>query len=260
MKLAFTELFRYRDLLLLWILRDIRVRYQQSLLGAIWAILQPLTMTIVFTLVFSRLLRVDTRGIPYPVFAYSALVPWTFFSTGIAFGIPSLVTNMNLVTKIYFPREILPFATVGAVFVDFVIAFLIFLGMMLVYRIPLHLQALWVFPLLLIQITLMLGITLLGSAIIVFFRDMRFVIPLMTQVWMYATPIIYPIELVPEKFRTIYYLNPMVGLIDGYRNVLVHGDPPNISAVSTSAVVAIILFIIGYLFFKRTEPLFADMI
>ena len=260
MSAAITELVRYRDLLLLWTLREVRVRYQQSVLGAAWAVLQPLTMMLVFTIVFSRLIRVDTDGIPYPIFVYSALVPWTYFTTAIAQGIPSLVNNMNLVTKIYFPREILPFASVGASMLDYLIAFSIFLGMMVFYSVPVRPMMLLVIPLLLLQILLMLGVTLIGGAVIVFFRDMRFVVPLMTQVWMYATPIIYPVSLVPEWFRPYYYLNPMAGIIDGYRRVLLLGELPDAQGVAISAVVSLLLLVSGYLLFKRLEPLFADLI
>jgi lipopolysaccharide transport system permease protein len=220
-------LYHYRDLLWLWTAREIRVRYKQSMLGVAWAIVQPLTLTIVFTLVFSQLVRVDTGGVPYPIFAYAALVPWTFFATSLSFGIPSLVNNLNLVTKIYFPREVLPLASVCAALLDYAIASLIFGGMLVVYRIWPGAHLLWVVPLLLVQAILTIGITLLGSAVIVFFRDVRFVVPLLTQLWMYATPIIYPVDLVPERLRPYYFVNPMAGIIDGYRRVLVMGQPPN---------------------------------
>jgi lipopolysaccharide transport system permease protein len=250
----------YRDLLWLWAAREVRVRYKQSLLGIAWAILQPLALTVIFTLIFSRLARVDTQGVPYPIFAYTALVPWTFFSTSLSFGTISLVTNMNLVTKIYFPREVLPLASIGAALVDFLAAAVVFLGMLLFFDVQLDLHALWVIPLLVIQIILTIGVTLLGSATIVFFRDMRFVVPLITQVWMYATPIIYPTELIPEPLRLYYFLNPMVGIIDGYRRALLMGQGPQTTALLCSAVISCILLVLGYAFFKRVEPLFADVI
>lgn len=253
-------LYRYRDLLWLWTAREVRVRYQQSLLGMAWAVIQPLSLTLIFTLVFSRIVRIETGGIPYPVFAYAALVPWTFFATALGFGIPSLVNNMNLVNKIYFPREILPLASIGAAAVDFAIAFLIFLGMMLAYQLPLRPQIWWIIPLLLLQMVLMLGVTLIGSAVIVFFRDVRFVVPLLTQVWMYATPVIYPMDLVPPELRPYYVLNPMVGIVDGYRRVLLMGEAPVTAEILTSALLAGIVFLGGYLLFKRAEPLFADVI
>jgi lipopolysaccharide transport system permease protein len=255
------NLYQYRDLLWLWTMREVKVRYKQSLLGVAWAVLQPLALTVVFTLVFSRLVRVDTAGVPYPVFAYTALVPWTLLATSLSFGIPSLVNNLNLVTKIYFPREILPLASIGAALLDFAVAALIFVGMLLVYRVGPSLYVLWVIPLLVIQIVLMAGVVLLGSAVIVFFRDMRFVVPLVTQVWMYATPIIYPSELVPERLQPFYFaLNPMAGIIDGYRRILVMAQAPRVPFVGMAALISVLMLLVGYAVFKRTEPLFADLI
>lgn len=249
-----------RDLLWLWVVREVRIRYKQSLLGVTWAILQPLALTIVFTFAFSWLIRVDTGNVPYPIFAYAALVPWTFFTTSLSFGIPSLVNNMNLVTKIYFPREVLPLASIGAAFIDFLAASVVFVGMMVIYGVWADIHAFWVIPLLIIQIMLTIGITLIGASVIVFFRDMRFVVPLVIQVWMYATPIIYPVELIPEYLRPYYFLNPMVGIIDGYRRSLIIGEAPLMSALLLGTLVSLLLMLSGYVFFKRVEPLFADLI
>ena len=253
-------LIRYRDLLWLWAVREVRVRYKQSLLGVAWAVLQPLVLTVIFTMIFSRLVRIDTQGVPYPLFAYAALVPWTFFSTSLSFGIPSLVNNINLVTKIYFPREVLPLASIGAAFVDFAAAFIVFVGMLIFYGVRPSAYVLWVIPLLVIQLILTMGVTMLGSAIIVFLRDMRFVLPLVTQVWMYATPVIYPIDLVPENFRPYYFLNPMAGIIDAYRRILLMGEAPRMTALLFSALIAFLFLVLGYVFFKSVEPLFADLI
>jgi len=254
------NLYQYRDLLWLWIVREIKVRYKQSVLGIAWAVLQPLALTVVFTVVFSRLVHVDTGGVPYPVFSYAALVPWTLLATSLSFGIPSLVNNMNLVTKIYFPREILPLASIGAALLDLAVAAVIFVGMLLAYGVWPGVHALWVIPLLAIQLMLMTGVTLLGSALIVFFRDMRFVVPLVTQVWMYATPVIYPVELVPERLQPYYFLNPMAGIIDGYRRVLLTAQSPQLLYVGIAALVSALVLVAGYVIFKRTEPLFADLI
>lgn len=253
-------LIEYRDLLWLWTLREVQVRYKQSLLGVTWALLQPLVLTIVFTIVFSRLMRVDTGGIPYPVFSYVALVPWTFFATSLTFGIASLVNNMSLVTKIYFPREILPLASIGAAFVDFLVSAVILAGMMLLYGIPLGWVSLWVIPLLALQIVLTVAVVLLGSALLVFFRDVRFVVPLLTQVWMYGTPVIYPASVVPERFRSWYFINPMAGIIDGYRRVLLSGQAPQWDALALGTGVTFALLLVALLFFKRSEPVFADLI
>jgi lipopolysaccharide transport system permease protein len=254
------NLVEHRDLLWLWTFREVRVRYQQSLLGVGWAILQPLSLTLVFSFVFSHLVRIDTGGIPYPVFAFSALVPWTFFTTALSFGIPSLVANMNLVTKVYFPREILPLADIGAAAVDFLFGFFIFLGMMILYRLPISPAIGWLLPIVGVQLLLTAGVTLIGAAVTVFFRDVRFIVPLLLQIWMYATPVIYPIELIPPRFVPYYYVNPMVGIIDGYRRVLLQGESPLPEAFLTSAIVAIVVFILGYSAFKHAEPMFGDLI
>ncbi len=253
-------LYQYRDLLWLWTAREVRVRYKQSLLGVAWAVLQPLALTMVFTFVFSQLVRIDTGDIPYPIFAYAALVPWTFFATSLGFGVPSLVNNLNLVTKIYFPREVLPLASIGAAFVDFLVALLILVGLLFIYRVWPGIYALWLIPLLIIQIVLTLGVTLLGSAIIVFFRDVRFVIPLLLQVWMYASPIVYPVELIPKHLQPFYYLNPMAGIIDGYRRTLVMDEAPQMHALLLAALMSLLLLLLSYTLFKRAESFFADLI
>lgn len=254
------NLIQYRELLWVWTAREVKVRYQQSALGAAWAIVQPLAMTAVFTVVFSQLVRLDTGGIPYPLFAYAAMVPWTFISTSLSSAIPSLIGNLNLVTKIYFPREILPLAAIGAALLDFAVAALILAGMLVFYDFWPGINVLWVVPLLLLQIALVVGVTMLGSAVIVFFRDVRFVIPLLTQIWMYATPIIYPVDLVPERLRPYYFMNPMAGIIDGYRRVLVMGEAPQTPALLLATAGSMVLLVCGYLLFTRLEPLFADQI
>ena len=254
------KLYHYRDLFWLWTLREIQVRYKQSMLGVAWAVLQPLALTAIFTVVFSRLVQIDTGGIPYPIFSYVALVPWTFFTTSLNFGIASLVNNMNLVTKIYFPREILPLASVGAAFIDFLVSAVILVGMMLLYGVRPGWTGLWIVPLLMIQIMFTIAVVLFGAAFLVFFRDVRFVVPLLIQVWMYATPIIYPATSVPAQFRTLYFLNPMAGVIDGYRRVLLLGEWPMLDAIALEVIVTLVLLVAGYVFFKRSEPVFADLI
>jgi lipopolysaccharide transport system permease protein len=254
------ELFHYRELLWSWVVRNIKVRYKQSLLGAAWAILQPLSATVIMTVVFSRFIRVSTDGIPYPIFYYSALLPWTFLASSITFGTSCLVNNMSLVTKIYFPREILPISTVLAGFVDFLIAAVIFAGMIVFYRVPVGLSWVWVPVLLLIQILLTLGVVLLASALNVFYRDIRFVVPLGVQLWMYLTPIIYPLSLVPERFRALYMLNPMAGLIASYRCIILQSQRPNPTYLSTAAIISVVVFLLAYVYFKRAEAVFADII
>ena len=254
------ELYHYRELLWSWVVRNIKVRYKQSLLGVAWAILQPLSATVIMTVIFSRFIRVSTDGIPHPIFYYSALLPWTFSASSISFGTSCLVGNMGLVTKIYFPREILPISAVLASFVDFLIATVIFVGMMVFYRMPVGLSWVWVPALLLIQILLTLGVVLFASALNVFYRDIRFVVPLGMQLWMYLTPIIYPLSLVPERFRGLYLLNPMAGLIDSYRRIVLYAQWPDATYLLKAAAVSLILFLFAYVYFKRAEAVFADII
>ncbi|MGB3715258.1 MAG: ABC transporter permease [Candidatus Promineifilaceae bacterium] len=255
-----TNLFNYRDLLWMWTLREVRIRYKQSAIGGLWAILQPLSLMLIFTFVFSLIARVPSVEVPYPVFSYVALVPWTFLTTSLSFAVPSLVSNMNLVTKIYFPREILPIASVSAAFLDAMIASLLLFVMMVVYKISLSVTLIWVPLIVLIQVLLILGIAFLLSALNVFYRDIRFVIPLATQLWLYASPVIYPISLVPEQFLPIYMLNPMAGIIESYRRVILLGVNPVWSHLGISAAISAVLFVSGYAYFKRSENLFADLI
>jgi lipopolysaccharide transport system permease protein len=254
------EFWRYRELLWNLVLRDIRVRYKQSLLGAAWAIAQPLAMMIVFTIVFTRILKVESEGVPYPIFSYSALLPWTFFATALNFAVPSLVSNMNLVTKIYFPREIFPIAAVIACGFDFLVASTIFAGLMAYYHVPITVNLLYVPLIVLVQVLFTFGIVLLASALNVFYRDMKFVIALGVQIWMYATPIIYPVALIPERFRSLYMLNPMAGIIDAYRKTILHGQPPELFGLGIGAAVALVTFLLSYVYFKRSEMQFADVI
>jgi lipopolysaccharide transport system permease protein len=253
-------LFSYRYLLWMWTLREIKVRYKQSVLGGAWAVLQPLSLAIIFTVVFSLFARVPTDGVPYPIFSYTALVPWMFLATAISFAVPSLVNNMNLVTKAHFPREVLPIGVIAAALVDFCIASVIFVFMMIIFGMPFYWTLAWVPFLVFTQIILILGVTLLGSATNVFFRDIRFIIPLGIQVWLYASPVIYPVSLVPEQFRTLYMLNPMAGLIDSYRRVVLHGLHPVPQYLGMAFVISMVLSIGAFQVFKRVERQFADII
>lgn len=244
----------------LWILREIKIRYKQSVLGGAWAILQPLSLMLIFTLVFSFFVRIDTGGLPYPIFAYTALLPWTTFATAISFGVPSLVQNMNLITKINFPREILPIACVCAGLVDLALGFVVFAVLLAVYHIPPTLTWLWVPLIFLIQLVLTLGVTLFAAAVNVFYRDVRFIVPLALQLWLYATPVIYPLNAVPAWMRPWYALNPMAGIIDGYRRTLLLAQPPSAAYLVTALAVALVLVVLAYAYFKRVEWQFADLI
>ena len=260
MSQSLLELYRYRELLWVWTVREVKIRYKQSLLGAAWAILQPLSLTAIFTVVFSFFARVPTDGAPYPIFAYAALLPWTLLSSGISFAVPSLVGNMPLVTKIYFPKEILPLASIGAALLDFAVALIVFVGMMAVYGVSPTGALAWIPVLLLVQVALMIGVSLLAAGVNVFYRDVRFVVPLALQLWMYGSPVIYPLSTVPERFRFLYMLNPMAGIIDGYRQVVLKGESPLNANLLVAASVSLLLCLLGYLVFKRMEPEFADII
>jgi lipopolysaccharide transport system permease protein len=254
------ELYRYRELVWVWGLREIRVRYKQAFLGVAWAILQPLVMMTVFTLVFSRFAKVPTDGIPYPIFSYSALLPWSLLSTAITFGVPSLVTNFSLVVKTYFPREVLPLGAVGASLFDFLVASSIFVVLLVYYRIEVKSTILWLPIILLLQLVLISGLALAGSALLILYRDMRFIVPLGLQIWLYLTPVIYPVTVVPDQYRLLYMLNPMAGIITAYRQVILYGQPPTWSYLAISGVEALLIFLLGYLMFKKLEPSFADLI
>jgi lipopolysaccharide transport system permease protein len=254
------NLYAYRDLLWMWTIREIKVRYKQSVLGAAWAILQPLSLTAMFSVVFSHFARIPSEGVPYPIFAYAALMPWTLFATSVSFAVPILVSNVQLVTKIYFPREILPLAAIGAAIVDFLVSLLVFAGLLLAYGVPLTGALAWIPVLLAIQVALMIGISLAAAGVNVFYRDIRFVVPLVMQLWMYASPIIYPVSLVPESLRPLYMLNPMAGLVSSYRQVTLQGIAPAPGDLLPALAASLLACGLGYCYFKRVEPDFADTI
>lgn len=255
-----SSLLSYRDLLWAWTRRTIRARYQQSLLGVAWALVQPLARVAIFTFIFTQIVPVDTGDVPYVIFSYVAMVPWTLFSSAITDMVGALVGNMNLVTKIYFPREILPLAAMLARLLDALIAAGVLVLLFVVYQYPVYLPGLLYLPLILaVQLALMVGLGLFGAALNVFYRDVRYVIELGLQLWFYATPIIYPIDLVPERFQVLYFLNPMAGVIEAYRAVLLHGQAPG-SYLLFSTVAALVIMVLGVLFFKRVEFQFADVV
>lgn len=247
-------------MLLIWTIRNIKIRYKQSLLGGAWAILQPLSLMIIYTLVFSLLAKVPSDEVPYPLFSYVGLVPWVFLATSITFGVPSLLDNLNLVTKTQFPREILPLGAIGSGFFDFLIASTISVILAIYYGTTFSWTIAWLPLIVAVQVMLTIGITLIGSAIIVRHRDVRFIVPLGLQIWLYASPIIYPISLVPEGIRPFYMLNPMAGIIQSYRRVILNGEPPILTALAISGLIAIVFLLVGYLLFKRLEVSFADII
>ncbi|MCI0337020.1 MAG: ABC transporter permease [Acidobacteria bacterium] len=255
------ELLRHRELLWLITQREIKVRYKQSMFGALWAVLQPFSLMVVFTVFFSWFARMQSDGIPYPLFSYAALLPWTFFSTSLTFAIPSLINNSHIITKIYFPREIVPLASILAAFLDFVIASGIFVLMLVFYRVTLTWNILYVLPLATIQIAYTVGICLLLSAFTVLYRDVRHMLPLLIQIWMFVTPILYPVSVVPARWRVWYLaLNPMAVIIDGYRRAVVQGLPPQLPYLALAALVSGLVVWMGYIYFKHLERDFADII
>ena len=260
-KIDLREIWAYRELFFFLVWRDIKVRYAQTVLGALWAILQPVMTMLVFTVIFGLFAKIPSDGIPYPVFALAALVPWTFFSTALTTSSSSLISNPELISKIYFPRLVIPFAPVLAALLDFGIAFVVLLIVMLGFGVTPHLSAIAVVPFLLVLIVMTaLGVGCWLSALNIQYRDVKQVTPLLMQIWMYASPIIYPLSMIPERFRPIYALNPMVGVIAGFRSVLVGTGEIPWMPLGISMAMATVLLISGALFFRRTERVFADVV
>ena len=253
------ELWAYRELLLVLTMRDIKVRYKQTVLGAAWAILQPFMTMVVFTIFFGHLANMPSDGYPYPVFVYSALVPWTFFANAITSSSNSLVGSAHLVSKVYFPRLIIPLSAVGVGIVDFAVASSILLAMMLFYGVGWSLNLLMAPVLLLAIVFTALGAGTCLSALTVSYRDFRYVVPFMVQLWMFVTPVVYPASLVPTQWRWLLYLNPMSGLIEGFRAVFL-GKAFDFFGLAVSAGVAMSLFLVGVAYFERVERRFADII
>jgi len=258
--LKLRELFEYRELLYFLVWRDIKVRYKQTALGASWAIIQPFFTMVVFSLFFGRLAKVPSDGVPYPIFSFAALVPWTFFATSLINSSNSLVGSANLIKKVYFPRLAIPIATVLSGLVDFAIAFVMLIGMMLWYGIPLTVHTLWLPLFLLLAVATSLGVGLWLSAMNVEYRDVKYVVPFLTQFWMLATPVAYPSSLLSGKWRAVYALNPMVGVVEGFRWSLL-GTKTNLGPIIlVSSVTAAVILISGAFYFRRMERTFADVV
>jgi lipopolysaccharide transport system permease protein len=253
------EVWQYHELLYFLIWRDIKLRYKQTALGAIWAIIQPLLPMLIFTLFFGRLAHLPSNGIPYSIFAYAGLLPWTYFSNAVANSSSSVVGNANLVTKVYFPRMLIPLSGVLAALVDFFIASGVLIAMMVWHRVPLCASQFWL-PLILVGITVLAaGTGMLFAALNVRFRDIRFVLPFFVQFWMFATPVIYPASLVPAKWRWLLALNPMAGMVEGFR-AAVFGTTLEWQMLAISTLAAVLLLIYSAYFFRRSERTFADVI
>lgn len=253
------DLWQYRELLRFLTVRDIKVRYKQTVLGALWAILQPFMSMVVFTIFFGMLAKIPSDNLPYPIFVYTALLPWQFFSNGISNAGNSLVASSNLISKVYFPRIIIPAASLGAGLLDFLIAFSILIVMMLYYGIFPG-AGILILPFLLLGVSIAaLGVGMILSALNVAYRDFRYIIPFLVQFWLFATPVIYPASMVPEQWRWLINLNPMAGLISAFRSSLLN-TPILWNDLLISGAVSIVLFILGIAYFTRMERRFADII
>lgn len=253
------ELWAYRELLFFLAWRDVQVRYKQTLLGVIWVVMQPLLTTLIFTVFLGILVRVPSDGKPYPLFVYIGLLPWTFFSSAVIQSGNSIVTSAHLITKVYFPRLIIPAAAVAARLVDFAVSFVILVGLMIHYRVGLTMNV-TILPLMILLVTLLaLGLGMLVSALNVKYRDMGVMLPVLVQLWMFVSPVLYPLSLVPEKWRGVYSLNPMVGIITGFRSALLN-EAFNWRALTVSAAIIVVLFFFSIYLFRRVEKGFADVI
>jgi len=262
------EFWRYRGLLYFLVWRDVKVRYKQTALGASWAIIQPVFTMVVFSLFFGRLGGIPSDGLPYPIFSFAALVPWTFFANGLTHSANSLVGSQNLIKKVYFPRLAIPVGTVLAGVVDFALAFSVLIIMMLFYGIMPTWSVLWLLPLLGLALITSLGVGLWFSALNVQYRDVQYIAPFLVQLWLFLTPIAYPSSMLEERWRTVYALNPMAGVIEGFRWALLSGAeieggvelaaPGPMVAVSTAAAIAILVG--GAFYFRRLERTFADVV
>jgi lipopolysaccharide transport system permease protein len=255
------ELWQYRELLYFLVWRDLKVRYKQTLIGAVWAILQPLTSMVIFTIVFGKFAGIPSDGLPYPVFAYTALLPWTFFAQALGRSGNSLVGNSHLISKVYFPRLIIPFAAALTPLVDFSLSFLIMCGMMAWFGITPSWSAVMVLPAFLaLSLITALGVSLWLSPLQVRYRDVGYLLPFLSQMWMYASPVVYPVSLVPEKWRLLYSLNPMAGVIEGFRWALLGKESLNFMVIVLSAAFVLALFLSGTVYFNHMERTFADVL
>jgi lipopolysaccharide transport system permease protein len=257
--LDFRELWRYRELAFALMIRDVKVRYRQTLLGLAWAILKPVLTMIVFTIVFSRIVKVPSDGYPYPVFLYAALLPWQFFSNALGSATNSVVGSRDLITRVYFPRLIIPMASVGACIVDMFVSMCVLIALMIGYGIAPSVNLLMV-PLLLVMVTIAaLGVGILVAALSVTFRDFIHLMPFALQLWLFLTPVVYSISIIPEKWQWLALLNPMTGLVEGFRSAFL-GSSFDFTLLAVSDVCAVAMFALGVLIFERAEQRFADVI
>lgn len=250
----------YRDLLYTLTLHRLNVRYKQSMLGWAWALLQPLALMAIYTIVFSLVTRIPTHGAPYAVFVYAALLPWTFFATAVTNSTGGFLAHTQVITKVYFPREIIPATYVFAALFDLLIATAVLAAMMAWYRIPLTSHAFFAIPVVATNLLFAMGLSILLAALQVRFRDVGLAIPLLMQVWMFATPVVYPLSAVPARLHRLYILNPMVGIVENFRRVVIEGVAPDLQSFWYSLGISALLFPIAFLFFKNREATMADII
>lgn len=254
------ELWRYRELLFFFVWRDVKVRYKQTTLGITWAVLQPLFATLIFALVFGRVARLPSDGIPYPLFAFAGLLPWTLFSSAVTNGGMSLLGSAHLVTKVYFPRILIPIAAVATCLVDFGIASLMLLPLMAFFRsVPAPKALIWVPVVVAVEVLLAFGLAVWLSALVARFRDLRHILPFVVQIWMFATPIVYPLSMFPERWRWLMALNPMSGVVEVFR-ASIFGRPVDPAPLLWSACLGLGLLLTGSVYFRRTERMVADVL
>ena len=254
------HVWAYRELLYFLVWRDLKVRYKQTVLGALWAIIKPFSMMVIFSIFFGKLAKIPSEGIPYPIFTYAALLPWSYFAQSLSACSNSLVGNSHLITKVYFPRLIIPISSLMSGLVDFAISFSILLAMMVYYQIIPTLLALLLPLLILMAMATALGAGLWLSALNVQYRDIRFALSFLVQFWFFATPVVYPSSLVPERWQFLYGLNPMVGVVEGFRGALLGKGQVIVSLFTVSLIVIAFLLITGTLYFRRMEKQFADVV
>lgn len=254
------ELWAYRQLIPMFVERDIRARYKQTFIGFSWAIIQPFFLMIIFNVIFSKFLNVSSEGIPYPIFSYSVLVPWTFFQRSVTTSSESLPLQSNIVTKIYFPREIVPFSTIFSALIDFFIAFALFILMLVFYKIPITAYILLFPVLLIIQVAFAASLSLFFSGLSVIIRDLRYALPLFIQIWMYSSPVIYGISGLQPVYRKLLYLNPVTGILQGYRDIFLFQRFPMFDYLGISLLFTLFFLIFSYSFFKKIESVFIDLL
>ena len=258
--LELAAVWQYRELMYFLIWRELKVRYKQAVIGAGWAIIQPIFMVVIFSTIFGSFAKIPSDGVPYPLFAFTAVLPWTYFAEALRRGSTCLVDDSDLIRKIYFPRLILPLAAVTVPLVDFALAFLVLVALFLWYGVAPSWNMIYLPIFLLMPLTLALSLGLWLGPINVRFRDIKHTIPFVIQVWMYASPVVYPISLIPEQWRLFYSLNPMVGVIEGFRWALLRKENPDFLAMGLSALIVMAVLVSGVIYFKKMERSFADLI